>query len=475
VSFFDQMATDDDGGRGGGAGDRSDGLTRRTLLHGWGGTPVTASDVVRPTNRDELVKAGLDAGPRGVIARGLGRAYGDAAMNAGGLVVDATAVSGVLDLDPSTGVVRALGGTSLDDLMRVSIPQGWFLPVTPGTRFVTLGGAIASDIHGKDHHAAGTFGSHVRQLVLGLADGTTRTLTPESTPDEFWATCGGMGLTGTIVEATVQFRPIATSRILVDTDRVPDLDTLLTLLTEGESRFRYSVAWIDLIARGTHLGRSVLYQGDFAPRDALAPGAGDPLAFDPPSMVPAPPAPSGLMNRWSIQAFNELWYRRAPRRRRDELQSITEFFYPLDMIDRWPRLYGRRGFLQWQCLVPFGREDLLRSVVEDISGSHSASFLAVLKRFGEANPGHLSFPGPGWTLALDLPAGDPSLVDLLGRLDREVAAAGGRVYLAKDSCVHPDLVPTMYPRLAEWRQVRDQLDPAQLINSDLARRLRLLG
>jgi decaprenylphospho-beta-D-ribofuranose 2-oxidase len=357
----------------------------------------------------------------------------------------------------------------------VSIPQGWFLPVTPGTRFVTLGGAIASDIHGKDHHAAGTFGRHVHRIVLGLTDGTTRTLTPEATPAEFWATCGGMGLTGTIVEATVTFRPIETSSILVDTDRVPDLDTLLTLLTEGEARYRYSVAWIDLLARGKHLGRSIVYQGDFAPSDALASDAGDPLAFDPPSLVPAPPLPSGLMNRWSIRAFNELWYRRAPRRRRDELQSITEFFYPLDMLDRWPRLYGRRGFLQWQCLVPFGREDLLRSVIEDIAGSHSASFLAVLKRFGQANPGHLSFPGPGWTVSLDLPAGNPALVDLLGGLDRHVAAAGGRIYLAKDSCVHPELVPTMYPRLDEWRAVRDSLDPDRHITSDLSRRLRLLG
>jgi decaprenylphospho-beta-D-ribofuranose 2-oxidase len=470
VSFLEHMA--DDGHE---VGDDPAVAPRRTLLRGWGGTPVTASDVVHPTSPAELVKAGLDAGARGMIARGLGRAYGDAAMNAGGLVVDATGVTGVLDLDPATGVVRALGGTSLDDLMRVSIPQGWFLPVTPGTRFVTLGGAIASDIHGKDHHVAGTFGRHVHQIVLGLADGTTRTLTPEATPAEFWATCGGMGLTGTVVEATVALRPIGSSLILVDTDRVPDLDTLLVQLTEGESRYRYSVAWIDLLARGKHLGRSVLYQGDFAPRDALPQGSGDPLAFDPPSLVPAPPLPSGLMNRWSIRAFNELWYRRAPRRRRDELQTITEFFYPLDMIDRWNRLYGRRGFLQWQCLVPFGREDLLRSVVEDIATSHGASFLAVLKRFGEANPGHLSFPGPGWTVSLDLPAGDPALVDLLSRLDREIAAAGGRVYLAKDSCVHPDLVPTMYPRLDEWRAVRDHLDPDRRLHSDLARRLRLLG
>jgi decaprenylphospho-beta-D-ribofuranose 2-oxidase len=450
------------------------------LVTGWGRTPVSASHVSRPSSPDELAKAALDAGPRGVITRGLGRAYGDAAMNAGGLVVEATGVSGILDLDPRTGVVRVLAGTSLDDLMRVTVPQGWFLPVTPGTKFVTVGGAIASDVHGKDHHAAGTFGTHVRSLVLGLPDGSIRTLTPEATPEEFWATCGGMGLTGAIIEATVALRPIETSRISVDTDRAPDLDSLLAQLTEGEERYRYSVAWIDLLARGRHLGRSVLYQGDFATREQLvadkgSEDIGDPLAFDPPQLLPAPPAPSALLNRFTIRAFNELWFRKEPRHRRDGLQTITKFFYPLDMIDRWNRLYGARGFLQWQCLVPFGQETLLRSVVESIATSRTASFLAVLKRFGPANPGPISFPAAGWTVNLDIPAGDGALADLLRRLDREIADCGGRVYLAKDSVLHPDLVPRMYPRLDEWRAVRNRLDPDHHITSDLARRLRLLG
>jgi len=447
------------------------------LVTGWGRNPVTASHVARPTSPDELAKASLDAGPRGVIARGLGRAYGDAAMNAGGLVVEATGVNGVLDLDPVSGVVRVLAGTSFDDLMRVSVPQGWFLPVTPGTKFVTVGGAIASDVHGKDHHAAGTFGTHVRSILLALPDGSTRTLTPSETPDEFWATCGGMGLTGTIIEATVALRPIETSLLSVDIDRAPDLDSALALLTEGEDRYQASAAWIDLVSGGRNLGRSVLYQGDFATRaqfDAQG-GKGDPLAFDPPKLIPAPPAPSGLLNRFSVRAFNELWFRKEPKQRRGELQTITKFYYPLDMFDHWNRLYGPRGFLQWQCLVPFGQEDLLRWVVESIVGNHTASFLAVLKRFGPANPGPMSFPGPGWTLALDIPAGSRSLAELLSRLDHRLAESGGRVYLAKDSCLHPDLVPVMYPRLDEWRSTRARLDPGNHLTSDLARRLHLLG
>lgn len=447
------------------------------LVTGWGRNPVTASHVARPTSPDELTKASLDAGPRGVVARGLGRAYGDAAMNAGGLVVEAEGVSGVLDLDPATGVVRVLAGTSLDDLMRVTIPQGWFLPVTPGTKFVTIGGAIASDVHGKDHHAAGTFGTHVRSMVLALTDGSTRVLTPEGTPDEFWATCGGMGLTGTIVEATVALQPIETSLICADIDRAPDLDSALALLAEGEDRYRASAAWIDLVARGRNMGRSVLYQGDFATREQFDAhgGKGDPLAFDPPKLIPAPPAPSGLLNGLTIRAFNEFWFRKEPKRRRNDLQTITKFYYPLDMFDHWNRLYGPRGFLQWQCLVPFGQEDLLRWIVESLSGGHTASFLAVLKRFGPANPAPLSFPGPGWTLALDIPATGRGLAALLAGLDQRLAESGGRVYLAKDSCLHPDLVPKMYPRLDEWRAVRDRLDPERKLTSDLARRLHLLG
>jgi decaprenylphospho-beta-D-ribofuranose 2-oxidase len=455
------------------------GAPERELRSGWGGTPTSASRVARPADRDELVKAHLDAGHRGVIPRGLGRAYGDAAMNAGGLVVDATEVSGVLDLDPHTGLLRVLAGTSLDDVLRVCVPQGWFLPVTPGTRFVTIGGAIASDIHGKDHHVAGTFGAHVRSIGMALADGTSATFTPDTTPDEFWATCGGMGLTGTIVEATVALRPIETNRIATDIDRADDLDALLALLAEGEGRYRYSVAWIDLLARGRHLGRSVLTQGDFASRDHYERELPDTptrdlLSFSPPHQIPAPPAPSGLLNRWSIRAFNELWFRRYPKRRRGELQSIPTFFYPLDLLHAWPRLYGPRGFLQWQCLVPFGREDLLRTVIESIADQHSASFLAVLKRLGHANSSPLSFPAPGWTLALDMPAGDLALGELLRRLDRQVADASGRVYLAKDSCLHPELVPIMYPRLDEWRAVRERLDPDRRLVSDLARRLRLI-
>jgi decaprenylphospho-beta-D-ribofuranose 2-oxidase len=448
-------------------------MSDRELLTGWGRTAASAAHVSRPGSVAELAKAGCDAGPRGVITRGLGRAYGDAAQNAGGLVVDATGVSGILDFDADAGVVRATAGTSIDDLLRVVVPAGWFVPVTPGTRFVTIGGAIAADIHGKNHHADGTFCAHVHSLVLAAPDGTTRTLTPEDTPAEFWATCGGMGLTGTVVEVTFALRRIESSLVAVDTDRIADLDDLLARLVEGQGRYRYSVAWIDLLARGRHLGRSVLTQGDFAPADALPAGV-DPLAYAPRRPLPAPHAPDGLLNRFTIGAFNELWFRKAPKRRRGQLQSIPTFFHPLDLADGWNRLYGGRGFLQWQCLVPFGEERVLRRCVEALAEVRAPSFLAVLKTFGAADPGPLSFPAPGWTLALDVPAGSPALGELLDRLDRWVVGAGGRLYLAKDSRCSPDLVEKMYPRLAEWQQVQATMDPEGKLRSDLARRLHLL-
>jgi decaprenylphospho-beta-D-ribofuranose 2-oxidase len=451
----------------------------RQVITGWGRNPSSVSQVTRPSNPDELAMAVKTAGPRGAIARGLGRSYGDQAMNAGGLVVDATAVSGLLDLDQDAGTARVLAGTSLSALLHEIVPQGWFVQVTPGTSHITIGGAIANDVHGKGHHASGTFGSHVRSMVLALPDGTRRTLTPTDTPDEFWATCGGLGLTGTVVEATIALRRIDTSLLKVDSDRVPDLDSLLTLLLEGGRRYCYSVAWIDCLARGRALGRAVLDQGDFAALDDL-PARGrrrrDPLAYRPPPTVPAPPvAPNALINRASIAAFNEMWFRKAPRRRRDHLMTIDKFWYPLDMIGGWNRMYGSRGFLQWQCLVPFGSEDVLREIVEAIADHPAPSFLSVLKYFGEANPGPLSFPGPGWTLAIDVPTDVGGLASLLERLDRRVLDVGGRLYLAKDSRMRPEHLPAMYPRLDEWRAVRDGLDPDRRLNSDLARRLHLLG
>jgi decaprenylphospho-beta-D-ribofuranose 2-oxidase len=443
-------------------------------LTGWGRTAPTSAYLTPLRRADEAADLLAARTGRGVLARGLARSYGDAAQNAGGLVLDTTAADRVLDIDLATGEIEVEAGISLDRLMNLFVPMGLFVPVTAGTRYVTVGGAIAADIHGKNHHVAGSFSQHVRWLDLLLADGRVRRVGPQQDPELFRATAGGMGLTGVILRARVAMKPIETSRIVVDTDRTPDLDSLMTLLTETDHLYDYSVAWIDCVAKGRRMGRSVLTRGRFARRDELpAEQQADPLRYVGSVKLSAPDLfPPGLLNPATVGVFNELWYRTSPRRRRDQLQSIPTFFHPLDGVGSWNRIYGPRGFVQYQFVVPFGQEEAMREAMTRISSSGTASFLAVLKRFGAGNPGMLSFPAPGWTLALDIPVSG-GLAELLDDLDELVVAAGGRIYLAKDSRVRPELFEQMYPELEQFRAVRDRVDPDRVFVSDLSRRLAL--
>jgi len=448
---------------------------RRRLLSGWGLTASTASDLIGIDGPGVVERTLARPSGRGVLARGLGRSYGDAAQNAGGTVLDATTYSEPLSIDRDAGTARVAAGVSLDRLLRRLVPLGFFVPVTPGTRFVTVGGALAADIHGKNHHRDGSLGSHVRSLTLATPSGTL-TIGPDRDPELYWATVGGMGLTGVILDAVLELPRIETSLLRVDTTRTTDLDEVLALMESGDHRYHYSVAWIDCLVRGRHRGRSILTRGDFACRTDLPSSVADhPLEYEPAVLAQAPPIfPSGLVNAWTMRAFNEAWYRRAPAKREGELQTIARFFHPLDGVGCWNRLYGRRGFLQWQFVVPFGAEDALRQAVNGLGDAGVGSALAVLKRFGPGDQGHLSFPAPGWTLALDMPV-VPRLTELLDRLDDVVVEAGGRVYLAKDSRVRRELVPVMYPRLSEWREVRRRADPEGVLVSDLDRRLDLSG
>jgi decaprenylphospho-beta-D-ribofuranose 2-oxidase len=451
-------------------------MSERRLLSGWGRTPATAADVVALRDGAE-VESVLKAGAqRGVLARGLGRSYGDAALNGGGTVLDATAGGTIRGFDGATGNVTVDAGVSLDALLRAFVGLGWFVPVTPGTRFVTVGGAIAADIHGKNHHVDGSFGRHVTRLSLVTPTGRVE-CSPSESPDLFWATVGGMGLTGVIVEATLAMIPVETAYLRVDTERVRDLDDLMARMDAGDDDYRYSVAWIDCVTRGRGLGRAVLTRGDHANLDDL-PGKRRraPLAYDPHVRLNVPPAvPSGLVRPQTAWLLNEAWYRKAPRSEAGAIHTIGSFFHPLDGIGQWNRMYGSRGFLQYQFVVPFSAGGVVRTAIERLTAARCPSVLAVLKRFGPSSDGHLSFPSPGWTLALDLPIGPPALPAVLDELDEIVVDAGGRLYFAKDSRMQPHLVSQMYPRLDEWRAICDRVDPHRAMQSDLDRRLGLRG
>lgn len=447
------------------------GLTADTrTLAGWGRTNPVTSQVVRPGSIEQLQELVRAAPSQALIARGLGRSYGDAAQLAGGTVIELPAFDRIA-LDPASGTVTAGAGISLDQILRVIVPAGFFLPVTPGTRNVTVGGAIAADVHGKNHHVDGSFGNHVKRLLLVDGTGTLRELTPQGdSAPLFWATVAGMGLTGVIVEATFSLIPITSSLISVDTRRLRDLESLMAAMVEADSRYRYSVAWVDSL---DPRGRGVLTCGDHASREQLPQAQrADPLHYDPKALASAPPfLPGGLLNKLTVRAFNEAWYRKAPKNRTGELQAIAPFFHPLDGVQDWNRIYGPAGFLQYQFAVPDDAARLVPSTLEALRQVGAPSFLTVLKRFGPGNPAPLSFPIPGWTLAADLPAGVPGLLEVLDQLDAEVAAAGGRLYLAKDSRQSAAMFQRSYTRFHIFQVAKMSLDPPNALASDLSLRI----
>ena len=449
--------------------------TSTVTLTGWGRIAPSTAELAAPANEAEaaaLLRQPLAPGGA-VIPRGLGRSYNNAAQSAGGLVLSTGRLNRIISLDPAAGVAVCEAGVSLEQLMVAGLPAGWFVPVSPGTRQVTIGGAIAADVHGKNHHVAGSFARHVLSFDLLAPGGESRTVTPDD--ELFWATAGGMGLTGFITRATVQLKRVETSLCKVDTVRTADIDETMAVLAEHDSRYDYTVAWSDSLARGRGLGRSIITSGDFAAlSDLPAAARSDPFEFDPRARLGAPPVfPPGLINRYTVRLANAAWYRKAPRLREGELQTIGQFFHPLDAIRNWNRVYGPGGFRQYQYVLPFGAEPAVRRSFEMVSAHPAPSFVTVLKRFGEGDPGLLSFPAPGWTLALDFPARTPGLGPLLDQLDQLVVRNGGRVYLAKDSRVPAAVFEEMYPRLPEFRKLRAEIDPSGALASDLSRRLGL--
>jgi decaprenylphospho-beta-D-ribofuranose 2-oxidase len=453
--------------------------TSTQRLTGWARTAPSVAQVLSTPEPDVVAKAvaqAADRGGRGVIARGLGRSYGDNAQNGGGLVIDMTALDKIHTMDSDTHLVDVDAGVNLDQLMRAALPLGLWVPVLPGTRQVTIGGAIACDIHGKNHHSAGSFGNHVRAMDLLTADGEIRQLSPEGPDAElFWATVGGNGLTGIILRATIEMTPTETAYFIADGDVTTGLDETIAFHSDGsEDNYTYSSAWFDAISAPPKLGRAAISRGSLATVDQLPRKLQkNPLKFDAPQLLTFPDIfPNGLMNKYSFTAVGELWYRKSGTYR-GKAQNLTQFYHPLDMFGEWNRAYGSAGFGQYQFVVPGEAVEAFKGIMYDIQKSGHYSFLNVFKLFGPGNQAPLSFPIPGWNVCVDFPI-KPGLNEFLNELDRRVLEFGGRLYTAKDNRVQAETFHAMYPRIDEWIAVRRKVDPNGVFASDMARRLELL-
>lgn len=430
-------------------------------LHGWGRYPRQEARVVEPLSRQQCLRAVPDALP--LIARGRGRSYGDSAL--GPRVLSTRYLDQLHAFDPETGLLSCAAGTSLDDILRTFVPRGWFLPVMPGTRFITVGGAIASDVHGKNHHRDGTFSAHVASLQILLGNGECVGASPSDKAELFHATCGGMGLTGVIVSAVLRLKRIAASDVLETRIKAPSLDAVLEAF-DAHAASAYSVAWIDCMARGASLGRSILVtaepcaDGPLVARQVKAPG------------VPVE-MPSGLLNCSVARAFNATYYRRARARAQTKRKPFESFFAPLDAMAGWSGWYGRPGFLQYQLVLPKAAGATgLRDILQRIGQSERGAFLAVLKLFGDANANPLSFPMKGYSLAVDFKAEGP-VFELLDGLDSIVTALGGRLYLAKDARMSEATFKAGYPRWQAFEEVRARWHAHGKFMSAQSRRLGL--
>ncbi|MEA2314402.1 MAG: decaprenylphospho-beta-D-ribofuranose 2-oxidase [Solirubrobacteraceae bacterium] len=448
-------------------------------LCGWGRTRRVDARVLRPTSLAQAVDllAGGLGSERGLIARGAARSYGDAAQLEGGDVLDTTALGGIAAIDTARCTATVQAGVTVAQLMARLASDGLTLPVVPGTRFVTIAGAIASDIHGKNHHRDGGFARHVHSLSLWTPAGGVLEVSPESDPELFYGTLGGMGLTGIVLEATLAVERLACPWVAADVDRTDSLEQTLELLGTDE-RHRYSVAWLDLLAPGAGMGRAVISQADPLPaaeaprRRARTPAAT--LARGPVLDVPRG-VPAGVLRPRAMRAFNAARWHASPRRARRRPLKLAPYFFPLDALGAWNRLYGPAGFVQYQLVIPSGEEAALRRCFELIGSRRLPVYLAVFKRFGAEFGGPLSFPLQGWTLAMDLPAAAAGLERALRELDEIVAGCGGRVYLTKDARLAPETVAAMYPRLHEFAALRARCDPGERLRSDLGRRVGLCG
>ena len=437
-------------------------------VSGWGRYPMLACDTLRPADKSALLNVGQDGGR--AVARGAGRSYGDAAIGID-LTIASKGLDRLLEFDAKTGQLVCEAGLLLTDLLDVMLPRGWIVPVTPGTRYVTIGGMIAADVHGKNHHVAGSFCDHVDWIDLMIGDGRLQRCSRDEHADLFAASCGGMGLTGIILRAAVRMKPVPSAFIRQRTIRAPDLAAALAAF-EASMDWTYSVAWIDCLAKGARLGRSAIFLGEHAAVGELPePARDDPYRRNRSARLKVPvDMPTWALSSPFMRGFNSVYY--AAQKSGESIVPLYPYFYPLDAIGQWNRIYGRRGFVQYQCVIPLESSEIaLRTILTETSNAGSGSFLAVLKRMGAESFGLLSFPKPGYTLALDFPVNDTNLA-LLDRLDAITAEHGGRIYLAKDARAKPSFARG-YPRIDEFRAVRDRYGLTDRYASRLSQRLEI--
>lgn len=447
---------------------------RRESLSGWGNYPrhdCFVHDVSSPSEQCSFIVA--DDG-QSLIARGLGRSYGDSAVNALNSVLLQTSRNRFLSLSEN-GILQCEAGLSFAEIIEFLLPKGWALPTTPGTKFVTVGGAIASDVHGKNHHRDGSLGNFVQAFRLLTASGEVLDCSRQTHPDVFWATIGGMGLTGIILSAQIQLKRVETAWVKQETRRTRNLTDTLDLFVKTDQDYQYSVAWIDCLKRGNSMGRSVvMLANDASLSDLPSRRQKQPLQMKKRRRKKVPfNLPSLTLNRATVSAFNGVYYR--AHRDKESIVSYDEFFYPLDSIQAWNRIYGKRGFIQYQALLPKQHSyDGMHELLDLISKSRQASFLAVLKSCGPADDGILSYLFPGHTLALDFPFKGSRTIELCKQLDEVLLKLGGRIYAAKDAVANASTFGAMYPRLEEFLDVKRRLDPKNVFSSSQGRRLGLI-
>ncbi|MEE9388570.1 MAG: FAD-binding oxidoreductase [Paracoccaceae bacterium] len=428
---------------------------KTTEYSGWGRALTARSEMARPERQSALL-AVSGQGP----AIGQCRSYGDAALNDGGRAIDMTRLTRILDFDKKTGVVAVEAGAAIGELGRIFAPTGWIPPVMPGTGFATVGGCIANDVHGKNHHVVGSFGQHITEITL-LVNGKPKLITLDKNADLFRATVGGLGQTGIIASAKIQLMPCKGDMMVLTERRVDSWDEFLSVLDTSSAD--YNVGWIDATATGDNLGRGILEEGEITSGVSPTSGKSREVPFN---------APHWALSAPIVRLFNAAYFRRVPATGRTSVKPISEPFFPLDKIHNWNRLYGKRGFHQFQCVVPVDQAPALRKMLDMIANSGLASPLAVLKRMGDGRAGYMSFPMEGYTLAVDFP-NRPRAVSLIAQLERMTSDAAGRIYFAKDATCSAEQARAMYPEHEKWLKAVSKADPDAAMTTDLIRRLKL--